>query len=133
MRTSSVTPIKAKVDPKSAIEVSVGEFDDVTSDWYRADISSLHSEFDDAGIDFLEYTLMRKAVGAESGLLVALIIWGGVEAFNILKAWLPARQGRKVRIKFKDGTEMEATTVKELEKIHDKFLAHRPEQDADKD
>ena len=133
MKITSVTPIKPKVDPKAGIEVSVGEYDDVTSDWYQADITSLQEEFDRAEIDYLEYTLMRKSVGAVDGQLVSLVVAGGTAAFLLLKAWLPARQGRKVRIKFKDGSEIEATTVKELEKIHDKFLAHKPEEDADEE
>ncbi len=128
MRITGVTPIGTKLDRESGIEVSVGDYDEVTTDWYRADINSLHKEFDAAGIEFREYTLMRKAVGAESGILMAMLIWGVVEAFNILKAWLPAREGRKVRIKFKDGTEIEAANIDELEQIRDRFLAHVPEE-----
>lgn len=133
MRVTNVTPIKPKVDPKSGVEVSVGGYDDVTSDWYQADITSLEDDLDRAGIDYLEYTLMRKSVGGVDGQLISLVLWGGTAAFLLLKAWLPARQGRKVRIKFKDGSEIEATTVKELEKIYDKFLAHKPEEDADEE
>jgi hypothetical protein len=133
MKITSVTPIKQKVDSKAGVEVSVGEFDEVTTDWYRTDINSLHDELEDAGIDYLEYTLMRKAVGAENGLLVALVIYGTAQAFDILKAWLPARQSRKVRVKFKDGSEIEATTVKELEHIRDKFLTQQPEETDDED
>lgn len=132
MSTTSVTPTKREIDPYTALDVSVGEYDDVTSDWYQADVTSLHEEFDRAGIDFLEYTLMRKALGdAANGLLVGLGLWGTAQAFGVLKAWLPAREGRKVRIKFKDGTEIEATTVRELEEIRDKFLTHVPDEDAD--
>jgi hypothetical protein len=127
MSTKSVT----QINPYTALDVSVGEYDDVTSDWYQADVTSLHEEFDRAGIEFLEYTLMRKAFGdAANGLLVGLGLWGTAQAFGVLKAWLPAREGRKVRIKFKDGTEIEATTVRELEEIRDKFLAHVPDEDA---
>jgi hypothetical protein len=131
MRITKVTHIKPKVDPKAAVEVSVGKYEDVSSDWYRADISSLHDAFEEAGIDFLEYTLMRKAIGAESGLLIGLAIWGTAQAFGLLKAWLPAREGRRVRIKFKDGTEIEAKSVQELEEIRGKFLVHAPEKDTD--
>lgn len=57
MRIRSVTPIKPKVDSKIGIEVTVGAYDEATSDWYRSDINSLHDEFDAAGIDYLERTL----------------------------------------------------------------------------
>lgn len=53
---------------------------------------------------------------------------GSAEALKVLAAWLPAREGRRVRIRFRDGTEIEATTVKELEKIKQSFLA--PTEDA---
>jgi hypothetical protein len=130
MRITSVTPVKPEIDPHAALDVSVGEYDDVTSDWYQADVTSLHDEFTRAGIDYLEYTLMRKALGdAANGLLVGLGIWGTGQAFSVLKAWLPAREARKVRIRFKDGTEIEAGTVTELEQIREKFLSHVPEDD----
>ncbi len=133
MKITNVTPSKPEVDPEKAIELSVGDYDDITSDWYQADITSLQGELDRASIDCVKYTLMRKSVGAVDGQLVSLVVAGGTAAFLLLKAWLPARQGRKVRIRFKDGTEIEATSVKELEKIHDKFLAHRPEDEANED
>lgn len=133
MKITSVTPIKQKIEPKFAVEVSVGKFDDVTSDWYRAEITSLHDQFDEAGIEYLKYTLMRKSIGAENGMLVALAVWGSAQAFDILKAWLPAKQSRKVRVRFKDGSEIEATRVAELEEIRAKFLAHQPDEDSGKD
>src|SRR5436309_218835 len=102
MRITQVTRVSPDIDPDAALELSVGEYDDVTSDWYQADITSLHDELDAAGIKYLEYTLMRKALGdAANGLLVSVVTFGTLGAFELLKAWLPARQGRKVRVKFK--------------------------------
>lgn len=75
---------------------------------------------------------MRKSLGdAANGLLLSLVILGTAGAFELLKAWLPARQGRKVRVKFKDGSEIEAATVKELQEIRNKFLSHQPTEDPD--
>ncbi len=133
MRITKVTPINPKPDLDNGVEVFVGEFREVENEWYQADIAALEAELERAGIDFREYHLMRKAVGFESGAIVALLIWAGRETFKILAAWLPAREGRKVRIKFKDGTEIEATSVKELEQIRDKFLAEKPEEGANED
>ena len=63
MRITEVTPIGTKLNRECGIEVSVGDYDEVTTDWYRTDINSLHQEFEAAGIELREYTLMRKAVG----------------------------------------------------------------------
>lgn len=131
MRITKATRIEPKIDHAAAVELSVGDYDDVTTDWYQTEINSLHDELDEAGIEYLEYTLMRKAIGADNGLLVALAIWGTSQALSVLKAWLPAKEGRKVRIKFKDGTEIEAATISELEEIYEKFLSHQPEKIGD--
>lgn len=130
MRITKVTPVSPKPDIENGVEVFVGEFREVENDWYQADIAALEAELERAGINFREYHLMRKATGFESGAIVALLIWVGRETFKILAAWLPAREGRKVRIKFKDGTEIEARTVKELEQIRNKFLISAKEDDA---
>jgi hypothetical protein len=127
MRITKVTPIISKADPENGVEVFVGEFREVENEWYQADIASLEALLEREGVAYREYHLMRKAIGFESGLLVGLLIWGAAEVLKVLAAWLPAREGRKVRIKFKDGTEIEATTVKELEQIRDKFLPEKSE------
>ena len=126
MRITKVTPIKP--EPSGVrLEVAPGEFSDVDNEWYQSDIGDLKSRIEAADLSFREQALMRKAVGFESGLLVGLMIWGGSEVFKVLAAWLPAREGRKVRVRLKDGTEIEAQTVKRLEQIRDKFLTNTDE------
>ena len=125
IRITKVTPIASKrAEPTSetGIEIFPGEFREVESDWYQADLDDLKELLEGKDLGYREYHLMRKAVGFESGLLVGLLIWGGTEGLKVLTAWLLAREGRKVRVKFKDGTEIEARSVKELEQIRDKFL-----------
>ena len=130
MRITKVTPVDKQSDEEATAEASFGEFGDVEEDWYRADAKDLEEAMTAAGLQYREYTLMRKAVGLESGLVVALLLWGGAKAFEVLKAWLPAREGRKVRIKFKDGTEIEAHSVNDLEKLHDRFLKNEGDEEA---
>ncbi|MEL7755452.1 hypothetical protein AAG601_06635 [Citromicrobium bathyomarinum] len=127
MRITKVTPVDKLSDQQATVEASFGDFGEVEEQWYREDAQALEDAMDAAGLQYREYTLMRKAIGAETGLVVALILWGGAKLFDVLKAWLPAREGRKVRIKFKDGTEIEAHSVEELEKLHDRFLAEDPD------
>jgi len=128
MRITKVTPLNAQQPPESGFEIFPGDFSEVENDWYQSDIGSLKTLLDDDDLSFREFSLMRKAIGFESSLLVGLLIWGGREAFKVLAAWLPARAGRRVRIKFKDGSEIEAHSVRDLERIRDKFLADDDDQ-----
>ena len=129
MKITSVTPMKPELDRERAVDISVGDFFEVDNDWYQGDVASLKEQLEHVGLNFRELALMRKSVGFESGLLVGLLVGAGAELFKILTAWLPAREGRKVRVRFKDGSEIEARNIKELEQIRDKFLAHGRDED----
>lgn len=129
MRITDETPIYPDPPAGTGVEIFPGEINEVETDWYQTDIDELKSQLDHANLRYREYSLMRKAIGFESGLLVGLLIWGGTEAMKVLAAWLPARQGRRVRIKFKDGTEIEASSIKELEQVRDRFLPSAKEDD----
>ena len=122
MRITKVTPVNdARSEPN--VELYVGEYDDWTDDWHRAEINALQSEFDASGIDYQERRLMQKAVGFDDAALVGLATYAIKKVFDLLIAWLPAREGRKVRVRFKDGTEIEAHSVEELEKLRERFLS----------
>ena len=124
MRITKVTRVDELSDEDATLEAAFGELSEVEEDWYREDAADLEAAMDAAGLQYREYTLRRKAVGMEGMVVVTLLMWGGAKVFEVLKVWLPAREGRKVRIKFKDGTEIEAHSVKELEKLHDRFLSN---------
>ena len=105
------------------VEVYLGGFSDIEAGWYQADLRDLSEAMGEAEVEYSERHLMRKSADFSQGVLACLALWGSAQAFKVLVAWLPAREGRRVRIRFKDGTEIEATTVKELEQIKKSFLA----------
>lgn len=129
MKITKVTPLDPDPPSSSAIEVAPGDYSEVDDDWYQADVQALKDELDRVDLRYRERQLMRKAAGFEGGLFVGLLIWGGAEALKVLSAWIASRQGRRVRVKFPDGTEIEATSVKELEEVREKFLPSAPEED----
>jgi hypothetical protein len=131
MRITKVTPLsEQKHDPN--VELYVGDYDDWKDEWHRSEIAALQAELTEAGIDYRPYHLMQKAIGFDDAIVVGLATWLAKRVFDVLVAWLPAREGRKVRIKFKDGTEIEANSVKELDQIRSRFLPEPSRQDPSK-
>lgn len=131
MRITKVTPLSGhRSDPN--VELYVGEYDNWKDQWHRGEILALQAELDEAGVEYRPYHLMQKAIGFDDAIVVGLATWVAKRIFDVLIAWLPAREGRKVRIKFKDGTEIEARSVKELERIRDQFLPAAEENDANR-
>jgi len=130
MRITKVTPLSEQHDSEPNVELYVGEYDDWKDDWHRSEIEALQAELDEAGVEYRPYHLMQKAIGLDDAILVGLATWLAKRVFDVLVAWLPAREGRKVRIKLKDGTEIEARTVKELEQIRDRFLSSEEDDES---
>lgn len=128
MRITKITPTSEQ-NPDPNVELYVGEYDDWKDDWHRSEITALQGELTEAGVDYRPYHLMQKAIGFDDAIVVGIATWLAKRVFDVLVAWLPAREGRKVRIKFKDGTEIEAKSVKELEQIRSRFLPEQPNQD----
>jgi hypothetical protein len=128
---TNITPLSEQKSYPN-VELYIGEYGDWKDDWHRSEIAALQVTLTEAGIDYRPYHLMQKAFGIDDAVVVGIATWLAKRVFDVLVAWLPAREGRKVRIKFNDGTEIEARSVKELEKIRSTFLPERSDQDLPK-
>jgi phage tail tape-measure protein len=95
----------------------------------QEELNTIGSDRFASGIGAALGVVIGGSVGATLGLLIGAAVSGvsllqvmatvGPALGTALGAWLQAKVGRKVRVKLPDGSEAEARTAKELEKLLD--------------
>ncbi len=118
--------MQIKKEPEIALTLIPAPDDEPQSTEYQTEIQAFAQSLRANSVVFNSIRHMRESAWASSfnlgefGIVAKTI---GPLLTGLIGAWLHARYGRKVKLKFED-IEVEATTIEDVERLIE--LAHKP-------